>query len=88
MEAKVDELSLTIVDLRKDKEDQAAQLQFVMAESSDIPHEREAMFNNQRAQIRTLTGQNQQLQAKLNDTKRTTAYWKKQAEALGWQPEK
>ena len=62
------------------------ELREAKAQVSEYPHEREAVANEREVIISAQTSSIAELQTKLNDANRRAAWFKKQAEALGWEP--
>ena len=82
---KVQQLRLQFDEALQKIEDLEEEVRFFRGEVSDLDHDREAMFNRQREQIRTLNSQVRTWQTRHNEEKRRAGYWEQQARGLGWE---
>ena len=62
-------------------------VRFLEGEAKDTPHEREAIFNRQQAQISALTSQVNELTTKHEDERLRANYFKREAKSRGWKPQ-
>ena len=81
LEAKVEEIQIKDTEIEEWKQKH----EFAVSQSSEYPHEKEATLNQLQAENSALRSSINELMIKHNDEKRRAAWFKKQAESLGWE---
>ena len=82
LEAKIEEIQIKDAEIDEWKQKH----EFAVSQSSEYPHEKEATLNQLQAENSALRSSVNEWMTKHNDEKRRATWFKKQAEALGWEP--
>ena len=82
LEAKIEEIQIKDAEIDEWKQ----KYEFAVSQSSEYPHEKEATLNQLQAENSALRSSVNEWMTKHNDEKRRATWFKKQAEALGWEP--
>ena len=82
LDAKIEEIQIKDTEIEEWKQKH----EFAVSQSSEYPHEKEATFNQLQAENSALRSSVNEWMTKHNDEKRRAAWFKKEAEALGWEP--
>ena len=82
LEAKVEEIQIKDTEIEEWKQKH----EFAVSQSSEYPHEKEATLTQLQAENSALKSSVNEWMTKHNDEKRRASWFKKQAEALGWEP--
>ena len=82
LEARVEEIQIKDTEIEEWKQKH----EFAVSQSSEYPHEKEATLTQLQAENSALRSSVNEWMTKHNDEKHRASWFKKQAEALGWEP--